>query len=601
MPVHDAARRMFAFIQDEGTEDAPLRLMENLAADPDLSDLVQIARRIRETLNRGAARESLLRVLFDTATDLAAITDYEKVLRTIVRRTRVLLGTDMAYISLNDYESGETYMRTTDGVITDAYRGIRMPLGTGVLGRVAAGNASAQTADYLTDPAIVRHHGIDDIVDQEGVKSLLGAPLRSGGNLMGALLVGNRYRHRFSAEEVSTVESIASLASVALNNARHLQEMHNLLSQHDATRQMLDDQVQQLEHISTHERLLTECVVAPNPLDELVSVLQTELGLAIAVLDASETKIAGDLIPSTPPVPHTEAFVATVANRSLGRIVTAGQLSEAQRRLVSRSALVLSVILLMEESRFHADQRQQSELLELLVSPTRSDSAGALRRSAKFGIRAGSQAHVSVLEVGDAELDQVLPLVRHLLGESSGIASLKDQLVVVVSGAFDGSQIHKALHQRGVRATVGFASRALDEELLASAYDAARATLDVLLALDLTNSAVHHDQLGIAGMLFRYSPAGFGSELVDAILGPLRQYDATRGTSLTETAWRYLSNDRHHDATAQDLHIHPSTVRQRVSRISQLLGSGWDAGYRKLDIQIALQMWKLRQHIQRNP
>ena len=51
-------------------------------------------------------REAELSALFDTAGDLAALRDLDAVLRSIVRRARMLLGTDTAYLTLRDAEAG---------------------------------------------------------------------------------------------------------------------------------------------------------------------------------------------------------------------------------------------------------------------------------------------------------------------------------------------------------------------------------------------------------------------------------------------------------------------------------------------------------------
>ena len=46
--------------------------------------------------------------------------------------------------------------------------------------------------------------------------------------------------------------------------------------------------------------------------------------------------------------------------------------------------------------------------------------------------------------------------------------------------------------------------------------------------------------------------------------------------------------------TASALHIHPNTVTQRLDRVGQLLGDGWRDPRRKLDLQLALQLARLR-------
>ena len=55
------------------------------------------ARSLNARLREASRREGLLRVLYDTATDLTGIRDVEAVLKAIVRRTRSLIGSDIAY------------------------------------------------------------------------------------------------------------------------------------------------------------------------------------------------------------------------------------------------------------------------------------------------------------------------------------------------------------------------------------------------------------------------------------------------------------------------------------------------------------------------
>lgn len=188
------------------------------------------ARRLNARLWEASRREGLLRVLYDTATDLTGIRDVEAVLKAIVRRTRSLIGSDVAYLSLNDYDSGESYVRVTDGATTALFRNIRMPLGEGVLGAVATGEAPAQSPDYLMDESKSHLKSSDTAVAAEGVKAIMGVPLRAEGKVIGALLVADRHAHQFSSDDVALMESIGTHAAVALENARYFSEMANALT-----------------------------------------------------------------------------------------------------------------------------------------------------------------------------------------------------------------------------------------------------------------------------------------------------------------------------------------------------------------------------------
>jgi signal transduction protein with GAF and PtsI domain len=63
----------------------------------------------------------------------------DAVLSAIVRRVRQLLGADLGYLSLIDVERGDCYMRITEGSQSPAFPTLRLPLGSGVVGRARSG------------------------------------------------------------------------------------------------------------------------------------------------------------------------------------------------------------------------------------------------------------------------------------------------------------------------------------------------------------------------------------------------------------------------------------------------------------------------------
>lgn len=193
------------------------RLVEQ---DPELAGEYDIALRLRDLIARHRAREAELSALYDTAHDLTAIRDLDEILTAVVRRARQLLGADMTYLSLNDEVEGASYMKVTDGALTREFKTLRLPLGTGLLGLVAQTGAPYFTEDYQADERFVHRHYIDDAVDGERIRAILGVPLLVEGRVIGALLAVHRTVRRFPPDEVSLLMSFAAHASVALENAR---------------------------------------------------------------------------------------------------------------------------------------------------------------------------------------------------------------------------------------------------------------------------------------------------------------------------------------------------------------------------------------------
>lgn len=102
-----------------------------------LAEATGVARAVHRTLTQRRRREAELVALFDTASDLAALRDPDAVLRAIVHRARTLLGTDIAYLTLNDPVAGDTFMRVTDGSVSVRFQQLRLGMGEGLGGLVA--------------------------------------------------------------------------------------------------------------------------------------------------------------------------------------------------------------------------------------------------------------------------------------------------------------------------------------------------------------------------------------------------------------------------------------------------------------------------------
>jgi DNA-binding PucR family transcriptional regulator len=102
--------------------------------------------------------------------------------------------------------------------------------------------------------------------------------------------------------------------------------------------------------------------------------------------------------------------------------------------------------------------------------------------------------------------------------------------------------------------------------------------------------------LGLARLVLGDNGPDELEAFISGTLGPVLDYDAQRDTKLIETldAWFEAGGGR---TTADRLHVHPNTVAQRLERIGQLLGDTWREPSRRLDVQTALMMLKLRRHV----
>jgi hypothetical protein len=78
--------------------------------------------------------------------------------------------------------------------------------------------------------------------------------------------------------------------------------------------------------------------------------------------------------------------------------------------------------------------------------------------------------------------------------------------------------------------------------------------------------------------------------LADTRLRPLADLPPGERERLTETLASWLAHQRHTPAIADELHVHPQTVRYRVAKLRQLLGDAMDTGEGRFELAAALRI-----------
>lgn len=93
------------------------------------------------------------------------------------------------------------------------------------------------------------------------------------------------------------------------------------------------------------------------------------------------------------------------------------------------------------------------------------------------------------------------------------------------------------------------------------------------LALRLSGDDVAlFENLGIWRFLGADAETGRMTAFVNQWIGPLADYDASHGTELVTTLSTYLRRQGALEATATELHVHPSTMKYRIRRIREVTG-----------------------------
>ncbi|GAA1437081.1 helix-turn-helix domain-containing protein [Mycobacterium cookii] len=597
--------------------EAPVLAARAASADGEtlvaLEHAKRLALQVRGVLESRRRREAELSALYETASDLAALTDLDDLLGAIVRRARALLQSDMAYLSLNDDEQGDTYMRVTEGSTSAAFRQVRLPMGAGLGGLVAQTAMPYTTPSYFEDERFVHTGGIDSAVADEGLTSILGVPLTLGTRVIGVLYAANREVRPFTRADTALLVSLAAHAAIAIDNARLLAETQSALAELKVTSEQLRVRSVSVERAAAAHDRLTALLVRGGGVDDVLAVVAevlagevTVLGTSTSVLastrgevglTADERAVFAEAAASSRTVDGPGLAVAPVLAGSelLGSLGLhrATRLDEADRRILERAALVTALLLLFRRNVAEAEGRVRSELLQDLLTAAR-DPDDLRDRARRLGADLDRDHLVVVADVA-GDRARIAEAASHLAARVDGFAAMhRGRLVLLLPGA-DHEAVAKLVSGalRGVSDpwTAGTAGPVSDPRDVAATHDESRRVTEALLALGRTGECARAEDLGFVGLVVGGGPDVSG--FVQSVLGPVIAYDAERGTALVETLAAYFRHGNNLGRTKDDLHVHVNTVSQRLDRIGVLLGAGWQEPDRQLEVQLALRLHRL--------
>jgi sigma-B regulation protein RsbU (phosphoserine phosphatase) len=155
----------------------------------------------------------------DRLRDIQSITDAalsqlddEDLLAELLSRVKHILQADTAAVLLLDNSSGELIATAAVGLEEEVRQGVRVPVGQGFAGRIAAGKI----------PVIL--HRVDDttvvnpILLAKGIRSMMGVPLIVGSEVIGVLHVGSLTPREFTSNDTELLQLAADRAAKAVHS-----------------------------------------------------------------------------------------------------------------------------------------------------------------------------------------------------------------------------------------------------------------------------------------------------------------------------------------------------------------------------------------------
>ncbi|MEV8034438.1 helix-turn-helix domain-containing protein [Streptomyces sp. NPDC002742] len=588
---------------------------ESVAA---LEQAKSLALRVRTEIEGRRRREAELSALFETAHDLAGLRDLDAVLQAIVQRARSLLGTDIAYLSLNDAARGDTYMRVTEGSVAARFQQLRLGMGEGLGGLVAQTARPYVTDDYFKDERFQHTRAIDAGVQDEGLVAILGVPLMIGPQVIGVLFAADRRARVFEREQIALLGSFAALAAAAIDTANSLAETRSALDRLGRANEIIRDRSGVIERASDVHDRLAELVLRGGGVHDVAAAVSEVLAGTVEFAEpgGTQAKAVEAARAEGHAVQHGDDWVAAVVagGELFGALVLRGHpgLDPVDQRTLERAAMVTSLLLLARRSASEAEQRVRGELLDDLLDARDRDPRLLRERAARLHADLDGP-HVVLaarLDVTAADADQEAGARRRLWSAASHLATTRHGLAAARDGGTvlllplgpgdtattlarrTAKELGTAVHEA---VTVG-ASAPVDQlaahpEAVASAYAEGQRCLESLRLLGRAGDGAAAEDFGFLGLLLAGDRdiSGF----VGRTIGGVVAYDERRGTDLLRTLDAYFASGMSPARTKDALHVHVNTVAQRLERVGRLLGDDWQSPARTLEIQLALRLHRL--------
>ncbi|MFE7275257.1 helix-turn-helix domain-containing protein [Streptomyces sp. NPDC057623] len=583
-----------------------------------------LALRVRSELEGRRRREAELSALFETAHDLAGLRDLDAVLQAIVQRARSLLGTDIAYLSLNDPARGDTYMRVTEGSVAARFQQLRLGMGEGLGGLVAQTARPYVTDDYFKDDRFQHTLSIDAGVRDEGLVAILGVPLMLGHHVIGVLFAADRRARVFEREQIALLGSFAALAAAAIDTANLLTETRAALADLERANEIIQDRSGVIERASDVHDRLAELVLRGGGVHDVAAAVSEVLDGTVEFTEATAapakalevSRVEGHA------VRHDDDWIGAVAagGELLGALVLRGHpgLDPVDQRTLERAAMVTSLLLLARRSAAEAEQRVRGELLDDLLDARDRDPRLLRERAARLeaDLDATHVVLAARLEVTAADADEQAAARRrlwsaasHLAATRHGLAATRDGGTVLLlpldqgdtattlarsTARHLGTAVHEAVT---VGASAPVEDLAARPDAVAAAYEEGRRCLDAMRLLGRSGDGAAAEDFGFVGLLLAGDRDIRG--FVDRTIGQVVAYDERRGTDLLHTLDAYFACGMSPARTKDELHVHVNTVAQRLERVGRLLGDDWQGPARALEIQLALRLHRLSAPAQR--
>ncbi|MDA8436669.1 MAG: helix-turn-helix domain-containing protein [Actinomycetales bacterium] len=261
------------------------------------------------------------------------------------------------------------------------------------------------------------------------------------------------------------------------------------------------------------------------------------------------------------------------------------------RSRIDAARPVVGLVLARERAVKESERRLAGEVVSLVLG-RQVESAAA--RMPYYGLDPDGSLLPFVCAVADRE--HALDSAERWLEDTdvSGVVALRgDELMLVVDGrpfrdSAGAVAAASALAQRVGAIAVGTGSVADDVSGLRRSLVQARQACELGRRRG-GGAVVSHDLTGSHTLLLALQDQDVLDAFRESLLAPMEDYDAQHGSSLVATLRTFLDTGGRWQETADLLHVHVNTLRNRLERVESLTGRRLDSTPDRVDLWLALQ------------
>ena len=181
-------------------------------------------------LKRQVERLSLFHEVGKT---LASTLDLQKILQTIMEKISDFLQPDTWSLLMLDEATQELYFEIAIGAGANKLKDVRLKVGEGIAGWVAANGEPVLVEDVRKDPRFITK--VDELTQIE-TRSVVCVPIKGREKVLGVIeLINCLGRESFRKEDIPILKNLADYAAIALENARYVQRITELTITDDCT------------------------------------------------------------------------------------------------------------------------------------------------------------------------------------------------------------------------------------------------------------------------------------------------------------------------------------------------------------------------------